>query len=87
MTYQLYIGSNNQTKELELAKINHIVGQRHEGFTVYPATGYWHGEQENTALVLIEDDDAKVIETINILKTELLQEAIGYQIVPQMQFA
>lgn len=87
MTYQLYIGSNNRTKRLELAKIRRIVGARHEGFTVVPVTGYWHGEAEHTALVVIDDDDSKILATIATLKDELEQEAIGYQLAPQMQFA
>lgn len=87
MTYNLYIGSNNQTKKLELNKIKSILNTRHQGYTIYPVTGAWNGEEEHTALVTIEDDTAKIMETMNILKTELNQEAIGYQQVPELQYA
>lgn len=86
-TFQLYVGANNTTKRLELAKIRRIVGARHNGFTVYPVTGYWHGQSEQTAIVIINDNTNKIKQTIEILKNALSQDAIGYQVVPNMQFA
>lgn len=69
-----------------MSKIRRIVGQRHTGFTVYPVTGYWHGESEQTAIVLINDNSNKVKQTIEVLKQALQQEAIAYQVAPKMQF-
>ena len=86
-TFQLYIGSNNRTGRLELSKIRRIVSARHQGFTVLPATGYWQGAQENSAIVVINDNTNKIRETIELLKNALAQDAIGYQVVPNMQFA
>lgn len=86
-TFQLYVGANNTTKRLELAKIRRIVSARHNGFTVYPVQGYWHGEKEETAIVIINDNTNRIKQTIEILKGALQQEAIGYQVVPNMQFA
>ena len=40
-TFTLYIGSNNKTKTLELDRIKTITGKRHDGFTLYTATGAW----------------------------------------------
>lgn len=87
MTYNLFIGSDNRTKRLNVSKIEQIMSDRHEGFTLYPVTGYWHGQQEHSMLVIVNDDNDKIKQTISILKQELVQEAIGYQIVPDMQFA
>lgn len=86
-TFTIYIGSNNETKELELDRINAITGDNHDGFTLYTATGHWLGTEEATAILIIHDDPAKVMATIDTLKTELHQDAIGYQRAPLMQFA
>lgn len=87
MTFQLYIGSNNRTKKLETRKVRSVMASRHDGFTLYPVTGYWKGQRENSLIVLVEDDETKVMATIAILKSALEQEAIGFQQVPQVQFA
>ena len=86
-TFTIYVGSNNDTHELELDRINRISARNHEGFTLYTATGHWLGTEEATAVLIIHDDPAKVMATIETLKTELHQDAIGYQLAPLMQFA
>jgi hypothetical protein len=87
MTFQLYIGSNNKTHQLELVKIRRIIAERHQGFTLYRATGYWIGKPEATAVVVIDDAKSKVLETIAILKAELSQDAIAYQQAAALKFA
>lgn len=86
-TYTVYIGSNNETHELELDKIKKIAGASHDGFTLYTATGQWLGTEEATAILIIHDEPRRVMDTIEILKTELHQDAIGYQVAPTLQFA
>lgn len=86
-TFQLYIGANNVTKQCEVDKIESIVGTNHEGFTVYPATGYWLGTKEQSVVVVITDTQAKIDATIQQLKTELEQDAIAWQALPVMHFA
>ena len=86
-TFQLYIGANNRTKRLEMSKIRRIVSARHQGFTVHTAEGYWNGVKENTAIVTIAGNQTKIKNTIEILKQELEQDSIGYQIAPNMVFA
>lgn len=86
-TYTIYIGSNNETKALELETIKRICNGRHEGFTLYEATGSWLGTEEATAVLIIHDNVNKIIMTISDLKYELEQDAIGYQVAPTMQFA
>jgi len=86
-TYTLYIGSNNVTKLLELDTIESIVSERHEGFTIQQAVGYWLGQKEFTAVVTINDDQVTIMQTIERLKDVLHQDAIGYQVVPELKFA
>lgn len=86
-TFTIYVGSNNDTKELELDRINRISARNHDGFTLYTATGHWLGTEEATAVLIIHDEPAKIMETIEALKSELHQDAIGYQLAPLMQFA
>lgn len=86
-TFTIYVGSNNDTKELELDRINRMLAPRHQGYTLYTATGHWLGTEEDTAVIIIHDDPAAIHATIDALKTELDQDAIGYQVAPLMQFA
>lgn len=85
-TYTIYVGSNNETKQLELDQIRSIASKRHDGFTLYTATGYWLGSQEETAVLVIHDDPIKINMTITDLKLDLDQDAIGYQVAPTMHF-
>ncbi len=86
-TFTIYVGSNNDTKQLELDRINAITARNHEGFTLYTATGHWLGTEEATAVLIIHDHPDRIQATIEALKIELHQDAIGYQVSPTMQFA
>lgn len=85
MMYRLYIGSNNETKELELDKIKQIVSSYYDGFTIMLATGYWKGNEEKTAIVEISTD-AWNTGLLKSLKQELKQQAIGYQVSQELSF-
>lgn len=75
MITRIYIGSNNLTKKLELDKIELIVNQYHDGFTIIKACGYWNGKKENTAI--IEICDKLVSEDLLVeLKSELKQDSL-----------
>jgi len=85
--FKLYIGSNNETKELEIQKIKEITGAVFEGFTFYEATGYWRGAEEKTAILEIEtDEEDKVNHLIEKLKKELNQEAVAVEVLPTLKF-
>lgn len=86
-TWTIYIGSNNETKKLELDRIREIASKRHEGMTIYTATGVWLGTLEDTAVLIIHDSVSKLVRTVSDLKLDLDQDAIGYQVAPTMQFA
>lgn len=87
LTYKLYIGSNNQTKELELEKIRGVLYRYYDGYTVEFATGCWKGQEENTAVVTVTSDTPKLKHVINQLKKVLDQEAIAYQKQTPLVFA
>jgi hypothetical protein len=85
-TVALYVGADNQTGVLDLPRLENIVSKRHEGFTVISGKGYWMGKDEDTAMVIINDDRDAITETAHTLKTELMQDAIGMQVMPDMEF-
>ena len=82
----LYIGSNNKTHKLEYDRICKIVSGQHDGFTIHRAVGYWLGSKENTAVVNISDDEAKILNTCKHLKKALKQDAIALQVTPALAF-
>lgn len=85
-TLRIYIGANNQTKELELDNIRDIFAGSHEGFTIEQATGYWHGVPENTAIVTVSDEYKRILATIKRARRLLDQEAIAFQRVEELEF-
>nr|DAP00641.1 MAG TPA: hypothetical protein [Caudoviricetes sp.] len=86
ITIKAFIGSNNETKELEIDKIASTLSKNHEAFTLqYPVIGYWRGEAEQTAVLYLSDERSKVLNTLNELKEVLDQEAIAYQIENDLQ--
>lgn len=81
ITIKAFIGSDNQTKQLNVDTIVSIVNTNHEAFTLdYPVIGCWRGEVEETAVLYLSDERQKVMNTLNKLKEVLDQEAIAYQI-------
>lgn len=85
-TLELFIGSNNQTGKVETAKLEAVLNQYHQGFTIQPATGYWMGTREDSVVVTISDDFDTIIATINQLKDVLEQDAIAYHEVTPLEF-
>jgi hypothetical protein len=86
--FTLYIGSNNETKQLELDKIKKRIGEFFDGFTLSECVGYWHGSEERTARIEIntnEKDSIKIL--IQVLKDELKQDFIAYKEEKSLVFA
>lgn len=71
---KIYIGSNNTTGELELAKILDILATANQGYTLTQGLGYYEGKRENVAIVEIYGDYNLGI--IPQLKTTLEQDSI-----------
>lgn len=78
--YYIYIGSNNETHDLESDKAIKIISKYFEGFTAYEVVGYWKGSQEKTLKVeIVSDNDTKdtsMVRMIKELKHDLKQDAI-----------
>ena len=51
--YNLFVGSNNETKELEKDLILETVSLWFGGFTASEVIGYWKGQKENTLKIEI----------------------------------
>jgi len=79
-----YIGSNNDTKELELPKALKILSFYYEGMSVSEIIGYWKGQSEKTALISIvceSVDYTQIKKVCGELNNELNQQAIMIEIL------
>lgn len=79
-----YIGSNNDTKELELDKALAILSGYYEGMSVSEIIGYWQGVKENTAQISIvcERVDYTTIKSVcKKLNGDLNQQAIMVEVL------
>jgi len=76
--YYIYIGSNNETYELEKTVAINKISEYFEGFTAYEVLGYWKGSEEKTLKVEIisEESELKVVRLCKELKKLLKQDAI-----------
>lgn len=87
ITIKAFIGSNNTTGELEVDKMVEVLDRQHAGFTLdYPVKGYWKGHPEDTAVLYLKDSKYKVLQTLELLKVALKQEAIAYQVENDLTF-
>lgn len=76
-TYVVYIGSNNETKQLEMETIEKETGKLFDGFSLSQVVGYWKGSKENTAQVtIVTEFEEKIMELAKELKLTLHQEAV-----------
>jgi len=85
-SFALYVGSNNETKKLEIEKITKIVGEAFDGFTITKGIGFWRGVSENMAIVAIYGEEEKIKRVAQTLRIELNQEAVGIQETAPMSF-
>ena len=79
--YNLFVGSNNSTKELESEKIIKIVSEYYKGFSCYEILGYWEGKSEKALKIeiAVEDTDINKLAVTSLtkeLKMELEQDSI-----------
>jgi hypothetical protein len=86
-TYELFIGANNDTKEVEIDKITKILDNYFtDGYTVKDCLGRWNGENEKSVSVTIMADASTLRIVLRELVTELKQEAVAFHTVAQLQF-
>lgn len=86
-TYRLYIGANNESKRLNIHRIKEIIQSYFPGYTVFKGTGYYKGEEEDTAIVEIcTNKRGRIYRLMEELKRKLDQEEIGVQALPEILF-
>lgn len=78
-----YVGSNNETKQLEIEKIEEIVSAHFDGFTASEVIGYWKRSKERTLKIeVITSESAEKLAKIGEeLKIKLNQESVLLEIV------
>ena len=78
-----YVGSNNETKQLEIEKIEEIVSAHFDGFTASEVIGYWKRSKERTLKIeIITSESAeKLAKICKELKIKLNQESVLLEIV------
>lgn len=69
--YTLYIGSNNETKILNVPYALDIISVYYKSFTYSKVLGYWRGDTEDTLRVEIATTDPE--QNIKMLCSELKQ--------------
>ena len=84
-TYRLYVGQNNETGHLDTIQLVNCLSTRHKGFTIEEAQGYWEGKPEHSAIITIATEE-DINATVEALKIELKQDAIGLQQVEAISF-
>ena len=77
MLYRIYTEDKNRNRIVE------IVGLDFQGFTIYPALGYWNGMPENSLVIEIlgsviqpQKDELAIWKIANRIKEENQQEAV-----------
>lgn len=80
--YQLYVGANNTTKEVEKKKLVEVLSPVFTGFTWQEVQGFWAGEPENSVIVTLYSDESsdKVRELARNICRELDQQAVLVEI-------
>lgn len=79
-----YIGSNNQTHELEKDKALSILSATYEGMSTTELVGYWKGQSEKTLLVSVVCEAVDYTQVKSVCKQinrELNQQAIMVEIL------
>lgn len=76
-TFQLYVGSDPESGEVDHHRLNRLLSKRHTGYTISWAAGHWRGVSEDCVVVTISDTPAIVLETARQLQLDLNQEAVG----------
>lgn len=86
MNYEIYVGSNNETGELEILKIRQITARFYDGATFSPVSGLRKGKLEKTVKIEVVSNKSVLKEFVSTLKTELEQEEIGIREISPLKF-
>ena len=78
--FNLLVGSNNQTKKVEIAKINRIAKNFFNGYNITHNNGFWNGISEQSVVLSIITD-RKDKDKVKQLGITLLRELKQYEIL------
>ena len=79
-SYDVIVGSNNETGKLELERIISITSKYYDEYMVNPGViSVNNGECENLAIVVVTSDGPTLMTYMTELRTELNQREIAYR--------
>ena len=79
-SYDVIVGSNNETGELELDRIISITSKYYDEYMVNPGViSVNNGEHENLAIVVVASDESTLMTYMTDLRIELNQREVAYR--------
>jgi hypothetical protein len=84
-TFNLYVGEDPKTGILDVPRITNIVAKSGD-FTLTHAIGTWKGTAEESVIITIATDTDNLALVVDSLRSELNQESIGIQAMPDITF-
>ena len=79
-SYDVIVGSNNETGELELDRIISITSKYYDEYMVNPGViSVNNGEREDLAIIVVTSDEPTLMTYMTELRTELNQREVAYR--------
>lgn len=79
-SYDVIVGSNNETGELELDRIISITSKYYDEYMVNPGVvSVNNGEREDLAIIVVTSDESTLTTYMTELRTELNQREVAYR--------
>ena len=79
-SYDVIVGSNNETGELELERIISITSKYYDEYMVNPGVvSVNNGEREDLAIIVVTSDESTLTTYMTELRTELNQREVAYR--------
>ena len=79
-SYDVIVGSNNETGELELDRIISITSKYYDEYMVNPGViSVNNGEREDLAIIVVTSDEPTLMTYMTELRTGLNQREVAYR--------
>ena len=79
-SYDVIVGSNNETGKLELERIISITSKYYDEYMVNPGViSVNNGEREDLAIIVVTSDEPTLMTYMTELRTELNQREVAYR--------
>lgn len=79
-SYDVIVGSNNETGELELDRLISITSKYYDEYMVNPGViSVNNGEREDLAIIVVTSDEPTLMTYMTELRTELNQREVAYR--------